>query len=207
MASLQLTVLTPSPLCGCSYSLLDPRASKVPPRFLNGAISAAKSVVRSEFLGKGGTLAWRTEGRPRLGVAGAGKGPFFGGGGGGGGGRQGTSSRVVGNLAFAALLTFLATTGQLRWVLDAIFSLWCPNCGKSFQILKSSLKDGLQLCPYCTQPFSVQGNKFVRESARFSSGRSTTNAQAFNEFLKRGPKGKTPSGNVVDIEAEVKDVE
>ncbi|KAG8068139.1 hypothetical protein GUJ93_ZPchr0005g14398 [Zizania palustris] len=180
MASLQLTVLTPSPLCGCSYSLLDPRASKVPQRFLNGAISAAKSVVRSEFLGKGGTLAWRTEGRPRLGVAGAGKGPFFGGGGGGGGGRQGTSSRVVGNLAFAALLTFLATTGQLRWVLDAIFSLWlltillpilglvaffffagqnilqnnCPNCGKSFQILKSSLKDGLQLCPYCTQPFS-----------------------------------------------------
>uniref|UniRef100_A0A0D9WIC0 Uncharacterized protein n=1 Tax=Leersia perrieri TaxID=77586 RepID=A0A0D9WIC0_9ORYZ len=223
------TLLSPPPLCCCcSYALLLPRARKAPPRFSNGAFSAAKSLVRSEFLGKGGTLAWRMEGRRRLGVAGAGRGPFFG----GGGGRD-TNSRVVGNLAFAALLTFLAATGQLRWVLDAIFSLWlltillpilglaaffffagqdilqsnCPNCGKSFQILKSSLKDGPQLCPYCTQPFSVQGNKFVRESARFSSGRTTTSAQAFNEFFKRGSEGKTPSGTVVDIEAEVKDAE
>lgn len=172
------------------------------------------------------------EGRRRLAVASAGRGPLFGGGGGGGGQRG--SGRVVGNLAFAALLTFLATTGQLRWVLDAIVSLWlltillpilglaaffffagqdilqsnCPNCGKSFQILKSSLKDGPQLCPYCTQPFSVQGNKFVRESARFSSGRTTTGAQAFSESFKRGSEGKkTPSGTVVDIEAEVKDAE
>ncbi|KAF0927099.1 hypothetical protein E2562_029856 [Oryza meyeriana var. granulata] len=229
MAPLQPTLLAPSPLCCCSYALLYPRAGKVSPRFSNGAFSAAKSLVRNEFLGKGGTLAWRIEGRRRLGVAGAGKGPLFG----GGGGRRGTTSRVVGNLAFAALLTYLATTGQLRWVLDAIVSLWlltillpilglaaffffagqdilqstCPNCGKSFQILKSSLKDGPQLCPYCTQPFSVQGNKFVRESARFSSGRATTSAQAFSEFFKRGSEGKTPSGTVVDIEAEVKDAE
>ncbi|XP_006654608.2 uncharacterized protein LOC102719015 [Oryza brachyantha] len=231
MASLQPTLLAPPPLCCCSYALLLPRARKASPRFSNGgAFSAAKSLARGEFLGKGGTLAWRMEGRRRLGVAGAGRGPLFGG---GGGGRRGTTGRVVGNLAFAALLTYLATTGQLRWVLDAIVSLWlltillpilglaaffffagqdifqsnCPNCGKSFQILKSSLKDGPQLCPYCTQPFSVQGNKFVRESARFSSGRTSTSAQAFSEFFKRGSEGKTPSGTVVDIEAEVKDAE
>jgi hypothetical protein len=54
----------------------------------------------------------------------------------------------------------------------------------------------------------VQGNKFVRESARFSSGRTTTGAQAFSESFKRGSEGKkTPSGTVVDIEAEVKDAE
>ncbi|XP_052154841.1 uncharacterized protein LOC127772890 [Oryza glaberrima] len=222
----------PPPLCCCSYALLLPRARRAPPRFSNGAFSAAESLVRGEFLGKVGTLARRMEGRRRLAVASAGRGPLFGGGGGGGGQRG--SGRVVGNLAFAALLTFLATTGQLRWVLDAIVSLWlltillpilglaaffffagqdilqsnCPNCGKSFQILKSSLKDGPQLCPYCTQPFSVQGNKFVRESARFSSGRTTTSAQAFSESFKRGSEGKkTPSGTVVDIEAEVKDAE
>ncbi|KAL6609696.1 hypothetical protein ACP70R_039665 [Stipagrostis hirtigluma subsp. patula] len=231
MASLQPALLTPPPLCCCSPALLDPRTRKLPPRFSDGTCSIARPLGRSEFLGKGWVLALRTAGRRRRrGVAGAGKGPFF-----GGGGRrmdQGTS-RFVGNLAFAALLTYLAMTGQLRWVLDAIFSLWlltillpilglaaffffagqdilqsnCPNCGKSFQILKSSLKDGPQLCPYCTQPFSVQGNKFVRESARFSSGRGATNAQAVNEFFNRVAKGRAPSGTIVDVEAEVKDVE
>jgi hypothetical protein len=34
------------------------------------------------------------------------------------------TGRLVGNLAFAALLTYLAVTGQFRWVLDAIVSLW-----------------------------------------------------------------------------------
>jgi hypothetical protein len=79
---------------------------------------------RSEFLGKGETLAWRMAGRQqrrRLGAAGAGRGPFFG----GGGRRMGKGiGRVVGNLAFAAVLTYLAVTGQFRWVLDAIVSLW-----------------------------------------------------------------------------------
>uniref|UniRef100_A0A0A9E094 Uncharacterized protein n=1 Tax=Arundo donax TaxID=35708 RepID=A0A0A9E094_ARUDO len=233
MASLQATLLTPPPLCCCSHALLDPRTKKLPPRFSNGACSTAKPLFRSEFLGKGGPLAWRMAGsRRRHGVAGAGRGPFF-----GGGGRRMDSgtSRVVGNLAFAALLTYLAVTGQLRWVLDAIVSIWlltillpilalgaffffagqdilqsnCPNCGKSFQILKSALKDGPQLCPYCTQPFSVQGNKFVRESARFSSGRgaTATNTQVFNELFNRGVRGKAPSGTIVDVEAEVKDAE
>ncbi|CAN6337157.1 unnamed protein product [Urochloa humidicola] len=185
MASLQPSLLAPPPLCCSSHAFLHPRFRKLPPpRFSNGACCMARPLDRSEFLGKRETLAWRTAGkrRRRFGAAGAGRGPFF-----GGGGRRmdkGTS-RVVGNLAFAAVLTYLAVTGQLRWVLDAIVSLWlltillpilalgaffffagqdilqgdCPNCGKSFQILKSALKDGPQLCPYCTQPFSVQGKK------------------------------------------------
>jgi hypothetical protein len=33
-------------------------------------------------------------------------------------------TRVVGNLAFAAVVTYLVVTGQLRWVIDAIVSLW-----------------------------------------------------------------------------------
>ncbi|GJM88994.1 hypothetical protein PR202_ga05587 [Eleusine coracana subsp. coracana] len=207
MASLHPPALLP-PLCCSSQAFLDPRTRGPPPRFSNGTCSMARPSGRSEFLGKGGALTSRTVARRRLrlGVSGAGRGPFF-----GGGGRRmnrGTS-RVVGNLAFAALLTYLAVTGQLRWVLDAIVSLWCPNCGKSFQILKSALKDGPQLCPYCTQPFSVQGKKFVRESARFSSGRgpTATTAQVFNELFTRGTKGKAPSGTIVDVEAEVKDAE
>jgi hypothetical protein len=71
--------------------------------------------------------------RQRVGVAGAGRGPFF-----GGGGKRidrGTG-RVVGNLAFAVLLTYLAVTGQLRWVLDAIVSLWV----RDFSLLKMSCK-------------------------------------------------------------------
>ncbi|KQK05529.1 uncharacterized protein LOC100822637 isoform X2 [Brachypodium distachyon] len=233
MASLQRTLLAPSPLCCCSYAPHDPRTTrKISQRFSNGTFPTAKPFLRGEFSGSGGALAWRTAGRRRLGVAGAGKGPFFG----GGGRRQGSTGRVVGNLAFVALLTYLAVSGQFRWLLDAIVSIWlltvllpilglgaliffaqrnilqsnCPNCGKSFRILKTSLKDGPQFCPYCTQPFSVQGNEFVRESARFSSGRTATNAQrAFNELFNRGSKGNTPSGSgtVVDIEAEVTDIE
>ncbi|CAN6354759.1 unnamed protein product, partial [Urochloa humidicola] len=235
--ALQPALLALPPLCCASHAFLHPRSLRKlpPPRFSNGACSAARPLDGSgEFLGKGETLAWRTAGRRRrwLGAAGAGRGPFF-----GGGGRRmdkGTS-RIVGNLAFAAVLTYLAVTGQLRWVLDAIVSLWlltillpilalgaffffagqdilqgdCPNCGKNFQILKSALKDGPQLCPYCTQPFSVQGNKFVRESARFSSGRgaTATNGQVFNELFNRGMRGAAPSGTIVDVEAEVKDVE
>ncbi|KAF9590258.1 hypothetical protein IFM89_032036 [Coptis chinensis] len=99
---------------------------------------------------------------------------------GGGGGRDdGNNARILGNLALAIGLTYLSMTGQLGWVLDAIVSVWilaiilpiaglgaflwwagrnivqssCPNCGNEFQIFRSSLKDGLQLCPYCTQPF------------------------------------------------------
>ncbi|CAN6354760.1 unnamed protein product, partial [Urochloa humidicola] len=237
--ALQPALLALPPLCCASHAFLHPRSLRKlpPPRFSNGACSAARPLDGSgEFLGKGETLAWRTAGRRRrwLGAAGAGRGPFF-----GGGGRRmdkGTS-RIVGNLAFAAVLTYLAVTGQLRWVLDAIVSLWltilldvyisCDNSSSQYCYLfwlwvhfsslqdkiysraMSALKDGPQLCPYCTQPFSVQGNKFVRESARFSSGRgaTATNGQVFNELFNRGMRGAAPSGTIVDVEAEVKDVE
>ncbi|KAG1347159.1 Diphthamide biosynthesis protein 3 [Cocos nucifera] len=153
--------------------------------------------------------------------------------GGGGGWDRSTTARVLSNLALAIGLTYLSMTGQLGWVLDAIVSIWliavllpivglgaffwfagrdivqssCPNCGNEFQIFKSSLKDGPQLCPFCSQPFSVLGNKFVRESARFSSDRSTTYGQAFNGFSSRTDQGKASSTAVVDVEAEVKDID
>ncbi|KAF3778483.1 hypothetical protein EJ110_NYTH32894 [Nymphaea thermarum] len=159
-------------------------------------------------------------------------------GGGGGGGNENT--RIVGNLILAIALTYLTMTGQLGWLLDAIVSLWivvvllpvagigaflwfagrdilqgsCPNCGNDLQIFKSSLKDGPQLCPYCSQPFSVQDDQFVRETVKFSNdSRPRDFGQVFNGFRSRGSSekvssGKTSSsGTVVDIEAEIKDVD
>ncbi|KAF8413965.1 hypothetical protein HHK36_001962 [Tetracentron sinense] len=153
---------------------------------------------------------------------------------GGGGGRDnGNTARLLGNLALAIGLTYLSMTGQLGWVLDAIVSIWllavllpiaglgaflwwagreivqssCPNCGNDFQIFKSSLNDGLQLCPFCSQPFSVEGDKFVKDSAKFSSSQSATFGQAFNGFSPRSKKGKESSVTIVDVEAEVKDVD
>ncbi|KAF5189339.1 U3 small nucleolar rna-associated protein 14 b isoform [Thalictrum thalictroides] len=154
-------------------------------------------------------------------------------GGGEGGSDNSNNARILGNLALAIGLTYLTMTNQLGWILDAIVSIWllavilpiaglgaflwwagrnivqgsCPNCGKDFQIFRSSLKDGLQLCPYCTQPFSVEGDEFVRESATFTSDQSTTYGDIFSGFSSRSKKGKASSLSVVDIEAEVKDVE
>ncbi|CAM0954736.1 unnamed protein product [Alopecurus aequalis] len=232
MASLQHTLLTPSRLCCCSSALLHSSTRKTSPtqRFPNGAFSTAKPFLRGDFSQGGGALAWRMVGRRRLAVAGAGKGPFF-----GGGRRPRSTARTVGNLAFVALVAYLVVSGQFRWLLDAIVSLWliafflpivglgalvffaqrnilqsnCPNCGKSFRVLKTSLKNGPQFCPYCTQPYSVQDDKFVRESASFSSGRASPSAQAFNELFNRGSKENAPSGSgtIVDVEAEVTDIE
>ncbi|KAH6834809.1 transmembrane protein [Perilla frutescens var. hirtella] len=156
-----------------------------------------------------------------------------GGGGGGGGGRvNGETARVVGNLALAILLTYLSMTGQLGWLLDAIVSLWllavlvpivgigaflwwagrdivqgnCPNCGNEFQVFKSTLNNDLQLCPFCTQPFSVEGDEFVRDPVTFSN-QSTIFDQAFNDFSPRAKKGKDSSLSVVDVEAEIRDAE
>ena len=137
MAVLQSPHLTPPPLCCCSHACLYPRFLKPPPKFSNGvcSTSTARPSDRSELLvGKSGALVWRAAGRQRrrrlgLGVTGAGRGPFF-----GGGGRRmdkGTT-RVVGNLTFAAVVTYLAVTGQLRWVIDAIVSLWV----REFLLLK-----------------------------------------------------------------------
>ncbi|MCD7460092.1 hypothetical protein HAX54_042825 [Datura stramonium] len=154
-------------------------------------------------------------------------------GGGGGGGRDNSETvRVLSNLVLAIGLTYLTMTGQLGWVLDAIVSVWllavllpilglgafiwwagrdivqgtCPNCGNDFQIFKSTLNDEVQLCPFCTQPFSVVGDKFVRDPVKFSN-QSTTFGQAFSDFNTRSKKGKDSSIGIVDIEAEVKDAE
>lgn len=162
---------------------------------------------------------------------------FNGGEGGGGGGRRekddGTTARVLGNLALAVGLTYLTMTGQLGWVLDTIVSLWllafiipvvgigaflwwagrdmiqgtCPNCGNAFQVFKSSLSDELQLCPFCSQPFSVEGNEFVNEPTKFSSKRSTPSGQTFDDFSPWSRKGKDISTTIVDVEAEVKDAD
>lgn len=153
-------------------------------------------------------------------------------GGGGGGKDDGATARVLGNLALAIGLTYLSFTGQLGWLLDAIVSIWlfaflvpivglgaflwwagrdmvqdsCPNCGNDFQIFKSTLNDELQLCPYCSQPFSVVDNKFVMDPVNFSN-RSTTFGQAFNDYTRSKTGKKDTSTAVVDIEAEVKDAD
>lgn len=152
--------------------------------------------------------------------------------GGGGGDDDGSTGRVLGNLALAIGLTYLSFTGQLGWILDAIVSVWllvvlvpivglgvliwwagkdmvqseCPNCGNEFQVLKSTLNDESQQCPYCSQPFSVVGDEFVRDPVKFSNG-STTFGEAFNDLSSRSKKGKASSRAVIDIEAEVTDVD
>ncbi|KMZ58630.1 hypothetical protein ZOSMA_75G00630 [Zostera marina] len=157
---------------------------------------------------------------------------------GGGGGNGNNNRKVLGNLALVIGLGYLTTTGQLGWFFNTIVSIWlfvlifpilglgaflwfasrdliqnsCPNCGNDIRILKSSLKDGMQLCPYCTQPFSVQNDRFVKESTNFSSDQSPFE-QVFNDFPRSSnrsssEKGKaTTSSTIVDIEAEVKDID
>ncbi|XP_039025695.1 uncharacterized protein LOC120159095 [Hibiscus syriacus] len=159
---------------------------------------------------------------------------FNGGGGGGDGGGKINSdtARLLGNIAFAIGLTYLSVTGQLGWVLDAIVSIWliavlvpivgvgaflwwagrdivqssCPNCGNDFRFFRSFLNDELQLCPYCSQPFSVVDDKFVKEPVKFSNEASKAK-QASNGFSPGFKKGNVSSGPVVDIEAEVKDAD
>ncbi|KAK2430995.1 hypothetical protein QL285_029273 [Trifolium repens] len=154
----------------------------------------------------------------------------FNGGGGGGGRDDGGTARILGNLALAVGLTYLSMTGQLGWILDAIVSIWifavlvpivglgafiwwagrdimkgtCPNCGNDFQVFKSTLNDELQLCPFCGQPFSVDGDEFVKESVKFSN-QSTTFGQAFDNFSRS--RNDNDSGKAIDVEAEIKDAD
>ncbi|PSR96344.1 Inactive serine/threonine-protein kinase [Actinidia chinensis var. chinensis] len=121
----------------------------------------------------------------------------------------------------------------IGWVLDAIVSLWllavvlplvglgtflwwaaqdmvqdsCPNCGNEFQIFKFAVNDTLQLCPYCSQPFSVVGNEFVSDPVNFSN-QSTSSGKGFKNFSARSnKKEKNFSTAVVDVEAEVEDID
>ncbi|XP_071723624.1 uncharacterized protein [Rutidosis leptorrhynchoides] len=149
--------------------------------------------------------------------------------GGGGGGGDGSNARVIGNLVLAIGLTYLTLSGQLGWVLDAIASIWlfavvapivglgvflwwagrdivqgtCPNCGNDFQVFKSTLNEETQSCPFCTQPFSVVDDKFVRDPVQFSN-KSTMFGQAFKDTFN---KGKDSTSAVVDVEAEIKDAD
>ncbi|KAG5551217.1 hypothetical protein RHGRI_009594 [Rhododendron griersonianum] len=91
-------------------------------------------------------------------------------------------------------------------VFDSLFFVQCPNCGNDFKIFRSAVNNDLQLCPFCTQPFSVVGNKFVSDPVNFSN-KSTTFGEAFNNFSSRSSKGKDFSSAVVDIEAEVTDLD
>ncbi|KAK7855076.1 hypothetical protein CFP56_029783 [Quercus suber] len=128
---------------------------------------------------------------------------FNGGGGGGGGGRDdGATARL---LLFAVLVPIVGLGAFLWWAGRDIVQGTCPNCGNDFQVFKSSLNDDLQFCPFCTQPFSVVDDKFVRDSVQFSN-ESTTFGQAFNDF-SRSKRGKDSSKAVVDVEAEIKDAD
>nr|AFK39399.1 unknown [Medicago truncatula] len=148
----------------------------------------------------------------------------------GGGRDDGSTARILGNLALAAGLTYLSMTGQLGWIIDAIVSIWifavlvpivgigaflwwagrdimkgtCPNCGNDFQVFKSTLNEELQLCPFCGQPFSVDGNEFVKEPVNFSN-QFTTFGQAFDNFSSS--KNDKDSGKAIDVEAEIKDAD
>lgn len=42
----------------------------------------------------------------------------------GGGSDNGSTARLLTNLALAIGLTYLSMTGQLGWILDAIVSIW-----------------------------------------------------------------------------------
>ncbi|PPD89211.1 hypothetical protein GOBAR_DD13855 [Gossypium barbadense] len=134
---------------------------------------------------------------------------------------SGNTARLVGNIALAIGLTYLSATGQLGWVLDAIVSIWliavlvpivgvgaflwwagrdivqssCPNCGNDFQIFKSFLNDELQLCPYCSQPFSVVDDKFVKEPVKFSN-QTSKQKQSFNSFSPGFKKADLSRGTI-----------
>nr|XP_016450373.1 PREDICTED: uncharacterized protein LOC107775183 [Nicotiana tabacum] len=106
----------------------------------------------------------------------------------------------------AVLLPIVGLGAFIWWAGRDIVQGTCPNCGNDFQIFRSTLNDEVQLCPFCTQPFSVVGDEFVRDPVKFSN-QSTTFGQAFSDFSARSKKGKDSTIGIVDVEAEVKDAE
>ncbi|KAE8676982.1 U3 small nucleolar RNA-associated protein 14 B isoform 3 [Hibiscus syriacus] len=106
----------------------------------------------------------------------------------------------------AVLVPIVGVGAFLWWAGRDIVQSSCPNCGNDFQIFMSFLNDELQLCPYCSQPFSVVDEKFDKEPVKFSNEASNAK-QAFNGFSPGFKKGNVSSGPVVDIEAEVKDAD
>ncbi|EFJ32555.1 hypothetical protein SELMODRAFT_407519 [Selaginella moellendorffii] len=147
---------------------------------------------------------------------------------GNGGKRNGGGTNVGGmvlNAAITGALAYLTVTGKLGWIFDAVISLWlffilaplvalvayfwfvereiitgnCPNCGNEFQVFEFAVKDELQLCPYCTQPFKVDNKVFVRD------GPSFYNPSQRNETRTSYVDEDDSSGAIVDVEAEVLD--
>ncbi|KAF5949705.1 hypothetical protein HYC85_011698 [Camellia sinensis] len=118
---------------------------------------------------------------------------------GGGGGRDNSSTaRILGNLALAVGLTYLSMTGQLGWVLDAIVSVWL------LAVILPIVGLGAFLW-WAGREIVQSSNEFVRDPVTFSN-QSTTFGEAFKNFYPRSKKEKDFS-SVVDVEAEVKDVE
>ncbi|KAB5521487.1 hypothetical protein DKX38_025806 [Salix brachista] len=106
----------------------------------------------------------------------------------------------------AVVIPIVGLGAFLWWAGRDILQGTCPNCGNEFQIFKSTLNDELQLCPFCSQPFSVVGDEFVSDSVGFSK-ESTPFGQGFSDFSSGFKKGKESSSAVVDVEAEVKDAD
>ncbi|KAF7145097.1 hypothetical protein RHSIM_Rhsim04G0018200 [Rhododendron simsii] len=113
---------------------------------------------------------------------------------------------VVSLSLLAVILPIVGLGAFLWWVGRDIIQDSCPNCGNDFKIFRSAVNNDLQLCPFCAQPFSVVGNKFVSDPVNFSN-KSTTFGEAFNNFSSRSSKGKEFSSAVVDVEAEVTDLD
>ncbi|KAL8209816.1 hypothetical protein R6Q57_006548 [Mikania cordata] len=67
---------------------------------------------------------------------------------------------------------------------------------------RSMLNDEPQLCPYCSQPFSVVGDEFVRDPTRFGK-ESTTFGETFSGLFSQSKKGKASSKAVIDVEANI----
>ncbi|GAB2230743.1 hypothetical protein Drorol1_Dr00015028 [Drosera rotundifolia] len=114
-------------------------------------------------------------------------------------------NKRVGVLRLSFLMPIVGLGALFWWAGRDMIKGTCPNCGNDFQILKFTLNEDVQLCPYCSQPFSVVGDEFVSDPVKFSNS-STPFEQPFSGFSPRSKKGKDVKG-VVDIEAEVKDVE
>ncbi|XP_050220065.1 uncharacterized protein LOC126670396 [Mercurialis annua] len=107
----------------------------------------------------------------------------------------------------AIIVPIVGLGAFLWWAGRDILQGTCPNCGNEFQVFKSTLNNDLQQCPYCSQPFSVAGDEFMSDSGQFSKG-SMPFSEAFRDFSSGSKKGKGSSSSaIVDVEAEVKDVD
>ncbi|KAF4377739.1 hypothetical protein F8388_011492 [Cannabis sativa] len=111
-----------------------------------------------------------------------------------------------GVLLLAVVVPIVGIGAFLWWAGRDIVQDTCPNCGNEFQIFKSTMQSDLQFCPFCTQPFSIVDNKFVRDSVKFSN-QSTTFGEAFSDFTRSRKEKKYSSKAVVDVEAEIKDAD